>query len=72
MATVYPKPEHTYEIRVDQIEVTQGGWFGPPSPYREFIAGQRHYFVDGVEVDQQTYTERVAGATTGMMTYSAK
>jgi hypothetical protein len=56
MATVAPQPEHTYEIRVDQLEVTSDGTFGRPRDMmRRFVSGPRHYFIDGVEVDQATY-----------------
>ena len=56
MATVAPEPEHTFEIRVDQLEVTSNGTLGgQPDVMRRFVSGPRHYFIDGVEVDQATY-----------------
>lgn len=70
MATVAPEPEHTYEIRVDQLEVTMGGWFGgQPDVTRRFVPGLRHYLVDGVEVTEQEYAEAIAGVNIGTMTY---
>jgi hypothetical protein len=66
MATVVPWPEHTYEIRVDQLEVTMGGWFGgQPDVTRRFVPGLRHYLVDGVEVDQATYETSCASMSVG-------
>lgn len=70
MATFPSRPEHTYEIRLDQLEVTSGGIFGGPRDMmRRFVPGLRHYYVDGVEVSEQAYIEAIAGANTGMMTY---
>lgn len=66
MAIVAPQPEHTYEIRVDEIEVTCGGFFGAPRDVmRRFVSGPRHYFIDGVEVDQATYEASCARMSAG-------
>ncbi len=66
MATVAPQPEHTYEIRVDQLEITMDGTFGgTPDVMRRFVPGPRHYFIDGVEVDQATYEASYARMSAG-------
>lgn len=66
MATVAPRPEHTYEIRVDQLDVTMDGWFGgKPDAIRRFVSGPRHYYIDGVEVDQATYEASYAQMSEG-------
>ena len=61
MATVAPEPEDTYEIRVDQLEVTSDGTFGGPRDVmRRFVSGPRHYYINGHEVSQQRYETAVA------------
>jgi hypothetical protein len=66
MATVAPRPEQTYEIRVDQLEVTSDGTFGgTPDVMRRFVSGPRRYFIDGVEVDQAAYEASYARVSAG-------
>jgi hypothetical protein len=42
-------------------EVVTPGLVGP-SPFRTFVAGPRHYFIDAVEVSEQEFMERYAAA----------
>jgi chromosome segregation ATPase len=66
MATVAPQPEHTYEIRVDQLEVTSDGAFGGPRDMmRRFVSGPRHYYINGHEVSQQRYETAVGQMSVG-------
>jgi hypothetical protein len=66
MATIAHQPEHTYEIRVDQLEVTSDGMFGGPRDMmRRFVSGPRRYFIDDVEVDQATYEASYARMSVG-------
>ena len=61
MAQTVPQPEHVYEIRVDQIDVTRGGLFGGGrDTMRQFVSGPKRYFIDGVEVSHDEYVASMA------------
>ena len=64
MATAHTDPTaHTYEVVVDQLEVTRGGLFGGERDVmRQFVSGPVHYLIDGEEVDEQTWKAATAAA----------
>jgi hypothetical protein len=55
--------DREFGIRVDQVEVTWGGFWGPPADtHRKFVPGLKHFTIDGEDVSEDEFRRRYTAA----------